>query len=124
MWKILVVAFILLSFFLSVWWPGKRGAELEGILEVQEERAAFYPNGSCWRDPYWFQMSSGLSKSDYDLLRAARPANGHLYPAVYRIKFVGNLSKVGSWGRLGKYFREVHAYSLKELSPIPRGCTT
>lgn len=121
-WKSSAVTVVVILFAAAFWATGKKSSQLEGVLEVGFERAAFYPNGSCWRSPYWFQLANYMSESDYALIRAAR-AKGAWSSHLYHVKFKGSVSHVGSWGHLGKYIREVDAYSLQEFKPIQRGCT-
>jgi hypothetical protein len=107
----------LIVIFLILWVPGRKPAELEGVLEVSFERAAFYPNGSCWRKPYWLHLStSDLTEHDQQLLIAARSKNGGIFSGAYQVKLIGELSHVGVWGHLGKYFREVRPYCFRSSS--------
>lgn len=75
-----------------------------GTYEYGFERSEFYPNGNCWRPPYWMDgfapALQGLENS----------------PAV-KIAFVGDSTSLGGYGHLGAYVRRVHVAKIISAEP-------
>jgi hypothetical protein len=101
------VIFALLVF--AVWAKGTGDGTYEGIVEKRFEVSAFYPNNSCSKSPYWFKTDRNA-----DVLWRQWEELGR--PEAFHIKFVGSRSRIGMWGHLGKYRREIQAHNLIEVS--------
>jgi hypothetical protein len=80
--------------------PGHQPMLIDGILQRGFEKSDFYDRGDCSSAPWWF-----------DLIRAGDPLNKQWSslgrPAAVRIRFVGTISPIGSYGHLGYYRRQV-----------------
>jgi hypothetical protein len=92
---IAVVCVLILAF----WAGGRREVPLDGTYQSGFEQSAFIPDGNCSKKPFWFHWPD-----DYDM-NARIKALG--YPAALRVKLIGNVSRLGKYGHLGDYPREV-----------------
>ena len=75
-----------------------------GTYEQGFERADFYPDGNCWRPPYWM-----------DGFAPALHGFGN-YSAV-RVTFVGDATSIGGYGHLGAYVRRVQVSKVLSVEP-------
>jgi hypothetical protein len=110
---VVLVALALLLLYLA---KGENNRIYEGRLEWRFEVSAFYPNENCSMHPYWF-VKEGAAR---DELHSRWEELGR--PEVLRIKFVGDLSRLGRWGHLGRYWREIRAIRMIEVSTAIGAC--
>jgi hypothetical protein len=75
-----------------------------GPYEQGFERSDFYPDGNCWRSPYWM-----------DGFAPALHGFGN-YSAV-RVTFVGDATSVGGYGHLGAYVRRIQVSKVLSVEP-------
>src|SRR5579864_311446 len=104
---IAVVCVLILAF----WAGGRREVPLDGTYQSGFEQSAFIPDGNCSKKPFWFHWPD-----DYDL-NARIKALG--YPAAVRVKLIGNVSRLGKYGHLGAYPREVWPIKIISVDPAP-----
>jgi len=96
------------------WARGRREIVLDGTLQFSFEESAFFQNGDCSKNPFWWEYPNPL---DTDLA-AKWEALGK--PAALRVTIRGNLSAVGMHGHLGGYLREVQPVTLISVGPTSR----
>src|SRR5579859_7034970 len=100
----------------TLWAKGERNQTYTGTVEWRFEVSAFYRNGNCAGRPYWLttegEAATELHKRWEELGK----------PHALRVTFVGDLSRVGTWGHLGGYVREIRPRSFLEVSGTPHGC--
>jgi hypothetical protein len=101
---------------LAVWARGESGRTYTGIVEWRFEVSAFYPNGNCSAKPYWFSFDSEASG---DIQKRWKEFGK---PNALQVTFVGDLSRLGRWGHLGYYWREIRARTLIAAAPASHGC--
>ena len=99
--------------FLALWAGGRRAVPLEGTVQTGPEQSAFFPDGDCSRKPFWFNWPD---ERDYDMNAKIR---GLEYPDALRVKLIGNLSRLGEYGHLGGYPREVWPIKVISVTPAP-----
>jgi len=102
--------------FVVFWATGRREVPLEGIYQTGPEQMAFFVDGDCSKTPFWFVWPD---QPDNDLDAKLRSVGK---PMALRLKLVGHLSRVGKYGHLGGYPREVHAIkviSVNGAEPCP-----
>ena len=95
---------------------GVRGSHdnlFEGTLQVGFERSDFYPSSDCSAFPYWYSGSTDDSQN----LRLRWKELGS--PPAMRVKFRGDLSSLGLYGHLGKYWREIRSTTILEAKETP-----
>jgi hypothetical protein len=113
---IIVCAVMAVVLLLLVLGKGEHNRTYEGTLERGFEVSAFYPNGSCSAGRYWFvadeEASREVQKRWSELGR----------PGTLRVKFVGDLTRLGEWGHLGAYRREIRAHQILEVSRASGSC--
>jgi len=86
---------------------------LEGTYESGFETSAFLPDGDCSRRPFWLHWSE---EGDYDV-NARIKALG--YPEALKIKLIGDVSRLGRYGHMGAYRREVWTIKIISVDPAP-----
>ena len=86
---------------------------LEGTYQGGFETSAFLPDGDCSRRPFWFQWPD---EDDYDV-GARIKALG--YPEALKIKLIANVSRLGRYGHLGYYRREVWPVKVISVDAAP-----
>jgi hypothetical protein len=99
--------------FLAFWAGGRREVSLDGTYQSGPEQSAFFPDGDCSKTPFWLNGSTEL---DYDW-NARVKALG--YPAALRVKLIGKVSRLGRYGHLGGYPREVWPIKIISVDPAP-----
>lgn len=87
---------------------GTHNKEYEGTWEFGFGWSDFYPNGGCWRPPYWLEPTSELSGPSGKLDRLGNPS-------AVRVKFIGDATWVGPHGHLGGYMREIRVVRLIDV---------
>jgi hypothetical protein len=108
---LLLAIAIVCVLFLGLWAGGRREVLLDGTYQSGFETAVFIPDGNCSKKPFWFNWSD-----DYDM-EARIKALG--YPAALRVKLIGNVSRLGKYGHLGAYPREVWPVKIISVDPDP-----
>lgn len=98
---------------LAFWAGGRREVALQGTYESGFEHSAFFPDGDCSKKPFWFHWPDD---DDYDM-NARIKALG--YPAALRVKLIGNVSRLGKYGHLSAYPREVWSIKIISVDPAP-----
>src|SRR2546421_8155141 len=93
---------------LFLWSKGSHDKVFEGVIEWNFEKSDFYLKGDCSASPYWYDGSSKPSANLYD----RRKEIGN--PRAMQVKFRGDLSRVGLYGHLNKYIREIHSTEIIE----------
>lgn len=86
---------------------------LDGTVETGSEQSAFFPDGDCSRKPFWFRWPD---ERDYDMnarILALR------FPDALRVKLIANVSRLGTYGHLGAYPREVWPIKIISVNPAP-----
>ena len=105
----LCVGIVLAVGLLALWAKGERNRTYTGTVEWRFEVSAFYPNGNCAARPYWLstegEAATELHRRWEELGR----------PGALRVRFVGDLSRVGTWGHLGGYVREIRPRTFLEV---------
>jgi hypothetical protein len=99
--------------FVVFWAGGRRAVLLEGTYQGGFETSAFLPDGDCSRRPFWFQWPD---EDDYDV-GARIKALG--YPEALKIKLIANVSRLGRYGHLGYYRREVWPVKVISVDAAP-----
>ena len=106
--KVLLLVLVLaLAAMMAVQIPGSRNTQFEGIWERGFEHSDFFVNGNCDRPSYWLRGSEEF----YGKIRALDR------PTAVRVKFVGTTTRMGSYGHLGKYLREVQVEKVISVEP-------
>jgi hypothetical protein len=98
---------------LAFWVGGRREKLLEGTVETGFETSAFFPDGDCSRRPFWFNWPHERA---YDM-NARVLALG--FPEALHVKLIGNVSRLGSYGHLGDFRREVWPIKVISVDPAP-----
>jgi hypothetical protein len=93
---------------------GHQMVVLDGVLQHGFEKSDFYDRGNCSRKPWWFDGIDADAAFHKQWESLGRPSALH-------IKFVGNVSSIGRYGHLGKYWREVVPVQILEVSSS-NGC--
>src|SRR6185369_739101 len=92
---------IILAFTLAVTLAfqisGSRNKEFEGIWEQGFEHSDFFVGGNCDRPRYWLRGTEDFYSQVHAL--------GN--PTAVRVKFKGTTTRLGSYGHLGQYIREI-----------------
>lgn len=100
-------------FFLGLWAGGRREVTLEGTFQGGFEASAFFPNGDCSKRPFWFQFTDeGGYDIDVRILALG-------FPDALHVKLIANVSRLGSYGHLGAYRREVWPVKVISVDPAP-----
>ena len=107
-----IVVVCLLAFFF--WTRGRSEVTLEGTLQTGPEQSAFFSDGDCSKQPFWFNWPD----ERVDDLDARRQALGN--SGAVRIKLLGNISPLGHYGHLGDYPREVWPIKIISVNPTRR----
>ena len=111
------VLLVVVGISLFLWAKGSRNRTYQGVLQLGEEKEAFYQGGDCSAWPAWFEID------DRDVAREFRKRWDDLgRPRDLHVKFVGDKSRIGSWGHLGKYVREARPRKLLEVALAPHPC--
>ncbi len=110
---VLLAIAVVCLLFLAFWAGGRRQVLLDGTYQSGFEQSAFIPNGDCSKEPFWFNWPD---ERDYDM-NARIKALG--YPAALRVKLIGNVSRLGKYGHLGGYPREVWPIKIISVDPAP-----
>jgi hypothetical protein len=100
-------------FFLALLAGGRREVTLEGTFQGGFEASAFFPNGDCSKRPFWFEFPDAR---DYDM-NARVQALG--FPGALRVKLIANISRLGAYGHLVSYPREVWPVKVISVDPAP-----
>jgi len=74
-----------------------------GTFEHDFERSAFYPNGDCWRPPYFVFEMPRTPRIDSE--------------AAVTVTFIGDASSIGSYGLPRTYLREVTVKRVLDVRP-------
>jgi len=115
-WVAILAIAVVCLLFLIFWAGGRREVPLDGTFQGGSERSAFIPDGDCSKEPFWFNWPDERS---YDM-NARIKALG--YPAALRVKLIGNVSRLGKYGHLGAYSREVWPIKIISVDPaLPCG---
>jgi hypothetical protein len=95
----------------------KKNQTLDGIFVRVNQRTEFYPGlKSCpvGGSPYWlvtnYEFEHQVSSQDIQ----------RLFRGAWRVKISGDLSRIGSYGDRGRYWREIrvsHILDVQELVP-------
>jgi hypothetical protein len=110
LFALLATAIVCLLFL--AWLAGdRREVSLDGTYESGPEQSKFFPDGDCSKKPFWFNGSTEL---DYDW-NARVKALG--YPTALRVKLIGRVSRLGKYGHLGGYPREVWPIKIISVDP-------
>jgi Type III secretory pathway, component EscT len=104
---ILMVLVLALAAMMAVQIPGSRNTQFEGIWESGFEHSDFFVSGNCDRPRYWLRGSEEF----YGRIRAFDS------PTAVRVKFVGTTTRMGSYGHLGQYLREVQVEKIISVEP-------
>ncbi|HEY2913660.1 MAG TPA: hypothetical protein VGK21_09900 [Candidatus Angelobacter sp.] len=99
--------------FLAWWAGGRREVLLDGTYESGFEASAFFPDGNCSKKPFWFHWPD---ERDYDMDARIKALE---FPAALRVKLVANVSRLGQYGHLGGYPREVWPIKIISVDPAP-----
>jgi hypothetical protein len=75
-----------------------------GTYQQGFERSDFYPDGHCWRPPYWME-------------RFSPELHGFGNSSAVRVAFVGDATAVGGYGHLGAYVRRVQVSKVISVEP-------
>lgn len=94
LFSLAVLAFTVL---LALQIRGSHDAEFEGVWEHGFEHSDFFVAGDCQRPRYWLSGSEEF----YSQVRAL----GN--PTAVRVRFKGTTTRMGSYGHLGQYLREI-----------------
>jgi hypothetical protein len=86
---------------------------IDGVLQTGFEKSAFYDRSDCSGKPWWFEEAGADAT-----LRKQWDSLGR--PTAMHVRFVGNVSSIGSYGHLGQYRRKVVAVHILEVSASPR----
>jgi hypothetical protein len=106
--KVLLLVLVLaLAAMMAVQIPGSRNTQFEGIWERGFERTRFFVNGNCHRPSYSLRGSEEF----YEKIRALDR------PRAVRVKFVGTTTRMGSYGHMGQYLREVQVEKVISIEP-------
>ena len=107
---------IVFTGLVAFWARGERNRTYVGTVEWRFEVSAFYPNGNCAARPYWLSTEGEAT----DELHRRWEELGR--PGALRVKFVGDLTRFGTWGHLGGYNREIQPHTILEVSGPSHGC--
>ncbi len=108
---VLLAVAVVCLLFLAFWAGGRREVPLDGTFQGGFEQSAFFPYGDCSKKPFWFKYPD---EREYDM-NARIKALG--YPAALRVKLIGNVSRLGKYGHLGAYPREVWPIRIISVDP-------
>jgi hypothetical protein len=109
-----ILSIVVVSLLSYIFWArGRGGVALQGTLQAGPEQSAFFPDGDCSKEPFWFIWPD---QRDYDL-NARWRALGE--PAALRVKMLGHISNRGKYGHLGGYPREVQPIKVISVIPTP-----
>ena len=97
---------------------GRHMILIDGVLQTGFEKSDFYVRADCSRKPWWFDRSE-TEQASVQQLREKWDSLGR--PAAIHIRFVGNVSRLGMYGHLGHYRREVFPVRILEISES-KGC--
>lgn len=109
-----ILAVAIASLFIALWARGRRNVVLEGTLQWGFEQSAFFPDGDCSKKPFWWEWPN---QHDNDL-NTKWQALGK--PDALRVKMRGNVTRIGMYGHLGQYRREVQPVEVISVSPASR----
>jgi hypothetical protein len=112
LFALLSLAVVCLS-SIAFWAGGRREISLEGTFQSGFETSAFFPGGDCSRTPFWFNFPN---ENVYDI-NARVLALG--FPEALHVKLIGNVSRLGSYGHLGGFRREVWPVKVISVDPAP-----
>jgi hypothetical protein len=104
---------VLCVLFLALWAGGRREVPLDGTYQSGFEQSAFIPYGDCSKKPFWFHWPD---ERDYDMTARIKALG---YPAAVRVQLIGNVSRLGKYGHLGAYSREVWPIKIISVEPAP-----
>ena len=97
--------------FLAWWAGGRRAVLLDGTFESGPEQSEFFPDGDCSKKPFWFHFPD-----NYDMNARIKALE---FPPAVRVKLIGNLSRLGNYGHLDAYPREVWPIKIISVDPAP-----
>ena len=101
---------------LIIWAKGEQNRTYDGTVEWRFEVSAFYRDGNCSASPYWLRPEGEAATELHERWEELGR------PGALRVKIIGDLTGIGSWGHLGKYRREIRPRTILEVSGVPHGC--
>jgi len=110
---LIIVLVVVTAGSIYLWARGSHGRVFDGLLQVGFEKSDFYPDGDCAASPYWY----GGSAKDSENLRVRWKEIGS--PPAMRVKFRGDLSRLGLYGHVNKYPREIRSTAIVEAEAAP-----
>lgn len=105
---------VALILVLVLWAKGSRDTVLSGTFQWGFEESAFFPDGDCSKQPYWWEYPNQLDKD----IGAKWESLGK--PPALHLVVRRNLSAFGVHGHLGAYRREVQPIALISVAPASR----
>ena len=102
---------VFLATLVLLWGLGSRDKMFEGTLQWGFEKSDFHLNGNCSATPYWYDSSKNPTVNLHD-----RWVELGKLEAMW-VKFRGDLSSLGRYGHLGKYWREIRPATVIEVKP-------
>jgi len=100
---------------------GKDNQTLDGVYVRFDSLSEFYPgieNCPISGSAYWL-----VSNSEFDGYVRVRGSDlQHFFRSAWRVRITGNISRIGSYGFRGRYWREIqvsHVFHAKEIVPCP-----
>jgi hypothetical protein len=99
-----VVGLIGVIVWLLVAGRSQRQRVYAGTYQHGFERSEFYPDGNCWRPPYWMD---GFAPA----------LHGFGNNSAVRVTFVGDATSLGAYGHLGAYLRRVQVSKVISVEP-------
>jgi|SRR6185312_8142714 hypothetical protein len=99
--------------FIAFWAGGRHAVLLEGTYQGGFEMSAFFPDGDCSKKPFFFRWPD---EDDYDMGARDRALG---YPAALHVKLIGNVSRLGRYGQMGAYRREVWPIKVISVDAAP-----
>jgi hypothetical protein len=106
---LLLGLFSILCIVLVVTGRSQKDRVFVGTFEYGFERSDFYPNGQCWRPPYWLVPLPEIHGRMNSL------------GSVVTVRFVGDATSIGSYGHMGTYVRQVRVIRVLDVQPA-RSC--
>ncbi len=96
------------------------GQNFNGVVVVDFPRYEFYPDvKGCPSQgtPYWLVRNDDLNQR----MTVRFDDLNHLFHGTWRVKFRGNLSRVGRFGYMDEYWREVHVVDVYQMTELDCG---
>jgi hypothetical protein len=111
---IVLLSIAVVCFFVFAFWAGgRREVALEGTFQGGFEASAFFPDGDCSKRPFWFQFAD---ERNYDMNARIRALG---FPDALHVKLIANISRLGMYGHLGAYRREVWPIKIISVDSAP-----